>query len=237
MSNEFEHVSNSEFVAQKYYYTASNEAPFPYYDLQRVEEGHRIGGFYMWKYAGNDLDGNWIIYDREGDMIKAAQGTQEDKQYVGNGLPKFTGSMTHNFRYKNFDLSLFFRGAFGFHIFNIHDFYYGTRNFTGNVLKKAYGKNNPVSLDANPIVCDYFLERGDYLKLDMVNLGYTAKTDWKYLQRVRLYLTGKNLLTFTKFSGVDPASYQVNGLEPSATGSRQYYPTSRQFILGVQIDF
>ena len=237
MSNEFVNFSNSEYVGQKYYNVAGTEAPFPFYDLQRIEEGRRIGSFYMWKYAGNDKEGNWIIYDKEGDMIKAAQGTQEDKQYVGNGLPKFTGSMTHNFRYKSFDLSLFFRGAFGFHIFNIHDFYYGTRNFTGNVLKKAYGKNNPVALDANPVVCDYFLERGDYLKLDMVNLGYTAKIDKKYLKRVRVYVTGKNLLTFTKFSGVDPSSYQVNGLTPSATGSRQYYPTSRQYIAGLQIDF
>ena len=105
------------------------------------------------------------------------------------------------------------------------------------MLKKAYGKNNPVALDANPVVCDYFLERGDYLKLDMVNLGYTAKIDKKYLKRVRVYVTGKNLLTFTKFSGVDPSSYQVNGLTPSATGSRQYYPTSRQYIAGLQIDF
>ena len=237
MSNEFVDFSNSEYVGQDYYNMAGTEAPFPFYDLQRIEAGRRIGSFYMWKYAGNDKDGNWIIYDKDGDMIKAAQGTQEDKQYVGNGLPKLTGSMTHNFRYKNFDLTLFFRGAFFYNIFNIHDFYYGTRNFTGNVLKKAYTKNAPVALDANPIVCDYFLERGDFLKLDMVNIGYTAKTDWKYLKKVRIFLTGKNLFTFTQFSGVDPDTYQVNGLTPGATGSRQYYPTSRQFITGLQIDF
>ena len=191
----------------------------------------------MWKYAGNDLEGNWLIYDKDGDIIKASQGTYEDRQYVGNGLPKFTGSMTHNFRYKNFDLSLFFRGAFGYQIFNIHDFYYGTRNFTGNVLRKAYEKNNAVGLGANPVVCDYFLENGDYLKLDVVTIGYTWKPGFKYLDKVRIYGTAKNLATFTKFSGVDPSTYNVNGLYPGANGSRTYYPSSRQFILGVQVDF
>ncbi len=237
MSNQFESFSNSEYVAQKYYNAVDTEAPFPYYQLQRVEEGRRIGSFYMWKYAGNDLEGNWLIYDKDGDIIKASQGTYEDRQYVGNGLPKFTGSMTHNFRYKNFDLSLFFRGAFGYQIFNIHDFYYGTRNFTGNVLRKAYEKNNAVGLGANPVVCDYFLENGDYLKLDVVTIGYTWKPGFKYLDKVRIYGTAKNLATFTKFSGVDPSTYNVNGLYPGANGSRTYYPSSRQFILGVQVDF
>ena len=143
--------------------------------------------------------------------------------------------MTHNFRYKNFDMTLFFRGAFGFDIFNIHDFYYGTKSFIGNVLEKAYGKNDKIT--ANPAVTDYFLERGDYLKLDMLTLGYTLNTKCKYLNKVRLYGTAKNIFTITKFSGVDPSTYQVNGLTPGATGSRTYYPSSRQFILGVQLDF
>lgn len=169
----------------------------------------------MFKYAGIDEQGNWIVYDKDGDMIKADQATDEDRQIVGNGLPKFTGSMTHNFRYKNFDLSIFFRGAFGYDIFNIHDFYYGTKSFIGNVLKKAYEKNAQIT--ANPVVSDYFLERGDYVKLDMLTLGYTFNPQWKYLKKLRVYGTGKNLLTFTKFSGVDPSTYQVNGLNPGGT--------------------
>lgn len=211
------------------------EDPYPFHYLQRIEKGKRLGNFYMFKYAGIDEQGNWIVYDKDGDMIKADQATDEDRQIVGNGLPKFTGSMTHNFRYKNFDLSIFFRGAFGYDIFNIHDFYYGTKSFIGNVLKKAYEKNAQIT--ANPVVSDYFLERGDYVKLDMLTLGYTFNPQWKYLKKLRVYGTGKNLLTFTKFSGVDPSTYQVNGLNPGGTGSRSYYPSSRQFIVGVQIDF
>lgn len=237
MNNEFVDFSNSQYVGQDFYNVCGTEDPYPFYNLQRIEKGQRLGNFYMWKYAGIDSNGDWLVYDRDGDIIKASQASDDDRQIVGNGLPKFTGSMTHNFRYKQFDLSLFFRGTFGYDIFNIHDFYYGTKNFTGNVLKKAYGKNDRISANANPVVSDYFLERGDYLKLDMLTLGYTLDTNCKYLSKVRLYGTAKNVFTITKFSGVDPATYQVNGLNPGATGSRTYYPSSRQFIVGVQLDF
>ncbi|MDE6347545.1 MAG: TonB-dependent receptor [Bacteroides sp.] len=237
MNNEFVDFSNSQYVGQDFYNVCGTEDPYPFYNLQRIQKGERLGNFFMWKYAGIDSNGDWLVYDRDGDIIKATQASDDDRQVVGNGLPKFTGSMTHNFRYKQFDLSLFFRGAFGYDIFNIHDFYYGTKNFTGNVLKKAYGKNDRISANANPVVSDYFLERGDYLKLDMLTLGYTLNLDCKYLSKVRLYGTAKNVFTLTKFSGVDPSTYQVNGLNPGATGSRTYYPSSRQFILGVQLDF
>ena len=237
MDNKFIDFSNSQYVGQDYYNVCGTEDPYPYYNLQRIEKGERIGNFYMWKYAGIDKNGDWLVYDRDGDIIKAAQASDDDRQVVGNGLPKFTGSMTHNFRYKNVDLTLFFRGAFGYDIFNIHDFYYGTQNFTGNVLKKAFEKNAPISATANPVVCDYFLESGDYLKLDMITLGYTLNTNWKYLSKIRVYGTAKNVFTITKYSGVDPATFQLNGLNPGATGSRSYYPSTRQFIFGVQLDF
>lgn len=59
----------------------------------------------------------------------------------------------------------------------------------------------------------------------------------KYLSSVRIYATATNLFTITKFSGVDPSTYQLNGLTPGATGSRTYYPSTRQFMLGLQVDF
>lgn len=238
MSNEFVDFSNSKYVGQDFYNVCGTEDPYPYYNLQRIEKGEPLGNFYMWKYAGHTPEGEWLVYDKDGDIIRASQASEDDRQVVGNGMPKFTLSSSHNFRYRNFDLSLFFRGAFGYDIFNIHDFYYGTRNFTGNRLKKAYGKNFDISSTANPVVCDYFLESGDYLKLDMVTLGYTfMPKDCRFLDRIRLYGTMKNVFTLTKFSGVDPSTYQVNGLTPGAQGSRTYFPSTRQFIVGLQLDF
>ena len=238
MQNKFVDFSNSEFVGQDYYDVVSTSDPYPFYNLQRIEKGQSLGNFYMWKYAGHTTDGEWLVYDKDGEIIRASQATAADRVKVGNGMPKFTMSSSHNFRYKNIDLSLFFRGAFGYDIFNIHDFYYGTRNFTGNRLQKAYGKNFQISGNSNPVVCDYFLEKGDYLKLDMVTLGYTFDlSKCRFLDRVRLYGTVKNVFTLTKFSGVDPSNYQVNGLTPGAQGSRDYFPSTRQFILGMTVDF
>ncbi len=238
MSNKFVDFSNSEYLGQDYYNECGTEDPYPFYNLQRIEKGESLGNFYMWKYAGFSPEGEWLVYDRDGDIIRASQATDEDRQVVGNGMPKFTLSTTHNFRYRNFDLALFFRGAFGFDIFNIHDFYYGTRNFTGNRLKKAYGKNFGIAPTANPVACDYFLERGDYFKLDMITLGYTLPMPKvRFLDKIRVYGTVKNVFTITRFTGVDPSTYQVNGLTPGGQGSRTYYPSTRQFIVGLQLDF
>ncbi len=238
ISNKFVDFSNSDYVGKDYYTLCSTEAPWPNYNLQRIEKGESIGNFYMWKYVGISSDGEWLIEDKNGNVIKAAQGSEDDRKKVGNGLPKFTMSTTHNFRYKNFDLSLFFRGAFGFDIFNIHDFYYGTRKFNGNVLKKAYSKNFAISPKSSHAVTDYFLERGDYFKLDMLTLGYTLNLQKaRFINKIRVYGTVHNVFTLTKFSGVDPSTYQVNGLTPGATGSRTYFPSTRQFMFGVQVDF
>lgn len=235
ISNKFVSFSNSQYVGQDFYYVAPTEDPFPFHYLQRIEKGKRLGEFYMWKCAGINKQGEWLIYDKDNNLKPAADATDADMRAVGNGLPKFTASMSHDFRYKNWDLSLFFRGAFGFDLFNIHEFYYGMPDEVGNVLKKAYTKN--VQIKGNPAVTDYFLEKGDYLKLDMVNLGYTFNFDNKLIDKMKVYVTGRNLFTFTEFTGVDPSTYQTNGLQPGATGSRNYYPSCRQVIFGVQLDF
>ncbi len=238
MSNKFVDFSNSQYVGQDYYDLCGTEDPYSHYNLQRIQKGESLGNFFMWRYAGITEGGEWLVYDRDGDVILASQATEADRAIVGNGMPKFTMSTSHNFRYKNFDLSLFFRGAFGFDIFNIHEFYYGTRNFTGNRLQLAYDRNFDLNPTSNPVVSDYFLERGDYLKLDMVTLGYTLKTPKaRFMDSLRLYFTAKNVFTITNFTGVDPSTYQVNGLTPGANGSRSYYPSTRQFIVGLQLDF
>lgn len=235
MDNRFVSFSNSEYKGQKFYYVAPTEDPFPFHYLQRIEEGERIGNFHMWKFAGFNASGEWIIYDKNGDYKIGMDATDEDMYSVGNGLPKFTASWSNYLRYKNFDLNVYFRGAFGFDIFNIHEFYYGIPGMTSNVMKLAYTKNAGIS--ENPLVCDYYLEKGDYVKLDLLTLGYTFNFNGKYVDSLRLSVTGKNLLTFTSFSGVDPSNYSTNGLTPGATGSRNYYPTCRQFLAGLQLNF
>ncbi len=84
---------------------------------------------------------------------------------------------------------------------------------------------------------DYFLEKGDFVKIDNVTLGYNFKTPVKFLSSARVYFTGRNLYTFTKFTGGDPESINVNGLTPGINTGLAYYPSSLQLIAGVQLKF
>ena len=79
-------------------------------------------------------------------------------------------------------------------------------------------------------MCGFTIESVD-------NQNYIINLKNKYIDSLRLSVTGKNLLTFTSFTGVDPSTYSTNGLTPGATGSRNYYPTCRQFLVGLQVGF
>jgi len=240
--NKFLRFSNSEFTGQDYYDLASMESPNQPGKLQRIQEGKRIGNYHTWRYAGIDKDGDWVVWNKDNtEMIKISDAKEEDKRITGNALPKFTASMTNNFTYKNWGLTVFLRGAFGFDIFNVHDLYYGLPSMQGNVTKKAYGKNAEITKGKN-VLTDYFIEKGDYIKLDMVTLSYNFPFNNKWIENARVYVTGKNLATITGFSGVDPSTYQTNGLTPGVNlngteGTRRYYPSTTQILFGVQIGF
>lgn len=239
-NNKFVSFSNTIYKGNPYWDVCGLPSPNNPGNLQRISEGERIGNFRTYKYAGVDENGNWLVWNKDNtEKISINNATEEDKRITGNGLPKFTASLSNTFTYKNWDLTLYFRGAFGFDLFNIHDLYYGLQssNKISNVLPKAYEENAAITTGVN-VLTDYFMEKGDYVKLDVATLGYTWQVNKKYLEKVRFYLTGRNLFTITGFSGVDPSTYQVNGLTPGTFGgNRNYYPSTTQLMFGVQVDF
>lgn len=238
--NKFISFSNKQYEGQKFYWLSG----FPLYPgnpgaLQRIEEGERVGNYYTFKYAGVDESGNWLIYNKDGEKIPVSQGTDADKRVVGNGMPKFTASLTNNFRYRNFDLSLYFRGAFGYQIYDAQDLYYGVMGAAPgtNVLKSAYSENAHITEGKN-VHSSYFVHNGDFVRLDVATLGYTWNVN-RYIEKVRIYFTGRNLFNIRSYRrGLDPDSYCVNGLQPGVPYNKTgYYPSTRQYLLGVQIDF
>lgn len=236
-NNRFESFSNDLFKGQSYVSMCSMANPNNPGPLQRLEEGQRVGNYYTYRYAGVDQRGDWLIYAADGRIIPIGQGTDADKCITGNGLPKFTGSLTNNLRYKEWDFSISLRTALGFEIFNVHDFYYGLQSMTTNVLRSAYAKNAAVTKGRN-VITDYFLEPGDYLKLDQVSLGYTHRFNHKYIEKVRVYATASNIYTLTRFTGIDPSIYPVNGLTPGTFGGNAtYYPAAFQMVFGLQVGF
>ena len=235
--NIFESFSNDIYKGSSYYNVCTMDNPNNPGYLQRIEEGRRIGNYYTYRYAGVDKSGDWLIFDEHDNVIPISKGTEADKTITGNGLPWFTGGLTSNLTWRNLDFTLSLRGAAGFQIFNVHDFYYGLQSMDTNVLTSAYARNAHITKGKN-VISDYFLEPGDYLKIDNVSLGYNWKPSWKYIERLRVFLTASNLYTFTAFTGIDPSVYEVNGLTPGTFGgSAYYYPSVYQFIFGVQIAF
>lgn len=239
-NNKFVSFSNEFYQGQSFYWIGS----WPMYPnnpgaLQQIEEGRRIGDFHGFEYAGLDDKGNWMIYDKNGQVIPISEGTEEDKKVIGNGLPKFTMSMTHSFRYKNIDLSLFFRGNFGYQIYDAHDMYYGLQSAAtnSNVLESAYKENKDIA--GTSVHNSYFVHNGNFLKLDVATLGYTWNINNKWIDKARFYMTARNLFTISGYNrGLDKDAYSINGMEPGVPYNKTgYYPSSRQFLFGVQLNF
>ncbi len=247
-NNKFVSFSNDLFKGQSYIDAVSMPAPGSPGNIQRLQENKRIGSFYMLRSAGVNSNGALQVYNKAGQVITADKANNDDKQFVGNGLPKFTASLGNTFRYQNWDLSIFLRGAFGYKLFNTVAFYLGTpaTQQDANVLTSAYGAGKYAKLTSPSTysaLSDYFLEPGGFVKIDNVSLGYTHPFSFKYLRSARLYVTGRNLKTFTRFKGGDPDLIPVNGLYPGISlntdnnGTLNYYPATLQLLAGLQLNF
>jgi TonB-dependent starch-binding outer membrane protein SusC len=241
-NNKFVSFSNDLFKGQTYIDVVGMPAPGSPGNIQRLQEQMRIGSFYTLKSAGYDKFGRLLVYNKDGKIIPANSATNDDKQFTGNGLPKFTSSLGNTFRYKNWDLGIFLRGAFGYKIFNTYAFYLGTpaTQSDANVLVSAYDGSKYSKLTNGATyssLSDYFLEPGDFVKIDNVTLGYTKKLSSNYIQSFRIYAAGRNLYTFTKYTGGDPDLVQVNGLYPGVNNSLNYYPSTLQLLFGIQVNF
>ena len=203
----------------------------------RVEEGGKIGQFYGYEHAGVDENGLLLIYDNNGNAIPAAQADPAYKRNIGNGAPKHFLSWNNTFSYKNWDLSMLFRSALGFEIFNMRKYGMGLKGSgTDNVLRAAYTDYADVE-SSGGIISSYFLEKGDYVKLDNVTLGYTySPKNRQLIESLRVYLTAKNVFTLTGYKGNDPSIVTSTGITPGID-SNSAYPQATQVSLGVTLRF
>ena len=241
-SNKFVSFSNDAYKGQTYTDVVGFPAPGSPGNIQRLQENTRIGSFYALRSAGVDETGALLVYNKSGDVIVANKANNDDRQFIGNGLPTFTAGLTNNFKYRKWDLSVFLRGTFGYQIFNTYAFYLGTpaTQQNANTLASAYdgGKYSKLTNAATySALSDYFLERGDFVKIDNVTLSFTQPLTVKFLRSVRVYATTRNLKTFTGYTGGDPDLVQVNGLYPGVNNSLNYYPSTTQLLLGLQLTF
>ena len=203
----------------------------------RIQEGGKVGQFWGYKYAGHDDNGNMLVYNKDGEAVLTTNVDASDKQYIGNGAPNHFLSWNNYFQYKNWDLSFLFKGAFGFKVFNMRKYGMGLQLCgTDNVLRNAYLDDKDVK-SGGGVISSYFLERGDYMKLDNVTFGYNfAPKNRKLLDNIRVYVAAKNLFTITGYSGNDPSIVNQTGITPGVD-SNSAYPTATQVSLGVTLRF
>ncbi|KJD33888.1 collagen-binding protein [Tamlana nanhaiensis] len=236
-TNKIVSLSNDEFQLTNDFFDQGYTGEPIQISTHRVQEGQPIGNFYGLKSVDIDDNGIWIIERPDGTLVSATEATTDDRRVLGNGLPKAYYSWNNTFKYKNFDLMVNLRGALDYQILNFSRMFYENPTISYNTLDSAYDQvyGKAVLNDVQRYV-SYYVEDGDFLKIDNVTLGYTLpKNILKFTQSFRIYATGLNLATITSYKGIDP---EVNreGLAPG-NDERDKYPSTRTFSLGVNFTF
>ncbi len=198
-------------------------------NTQKIVEGESVGTFYGFKVTSINSDGS-LSYecDEEGNPIK---------QKIGRAQPIVTYGWNNTVRWKDLDITMFFRGVAGNDILNVKRWAYGPQSSQGlNVfMKDVKGLANGTAVYRQGVFSDYYLENGSYLKLDNITVGYTFRfPESKYIQSLRLHATAENVFTITDYSGLDP---EVNTSDVWSPGLDQagFYPSVCNVMFGINM--
>ena len=201
--------------------------------VQIIKEGCPIGQFYIWKYAGRNSAGVSQFYKADGSLT--VNPSSDDHFYMGNAQPKATGGWFNSMTYKNFNLEMLFRGVTGNKILNTTraDLNYPAEATHYNMPKSVL--DIPINDDRAHYSSSNYLEKGDYIRLDNVTLAYTFKKINPAIKNLRIYSTVNNVFVITGYKGMDPEVY-MGGTTPGIDNDN-FYPKTRTFIFGVNVDF
>lgn len=248
-----------------------------------VREGQSMNAIYGYRYAGvNKANGNPMYYKADGSIVQfdlmgnydyavydpknpsdvsqsASLSATSDKAILGTSLPKWFGGFENNLKYKNLDLSLFFRFSGGNKIMNASRQDLLNMDFANNGTE-ILGRWKSVSEPGDgktPLICygqgavlnneqeasSRFVEKGDFLKLSNVTLGYTLPKDLllKFgIEKFRVYAQVQNVFTLTKYKGLDPEVFTAvsdTDFKDSFGVDWNGKPQQRIFSVGVNLGF
>ena len=199
--------------------------------------GQPLGVFYLPHCTGlqkNDIGGySYDIKDlNEDGTVDLSDGG--DRYIAGQATPKVTIGSNLSFRYKFFDVAVQINGAFGHKIFNGTGLAYTNMSIFPdyNVLKDAPEKN---IIDQN--ISDFWLEKGDYINIEHLTIGFNVPMKSKSVKSLRLSASISNLATITGYSGLTP---MINSYVVSSTlgiDDKRTYPLYRTYALGISVQF
>jgi TonB-linked SusC/RagA family outer membrane protein len=219
--------------------------------------GHPVANHYLFPFAGvNPANGKSMIYDTLGNL--AYIGTPRDASVQGSPIPRYFGGVTNTFRYKGFTLDIFFQFQGGHQAFNPDLYnYYGTGSSPNNMLVETLGRwqqpgdiANVPRLSVNGQIDGHdqqhgqlfgsgilgssqFMSDASYVRLKQATLSYAVPN--KVLSRLKLakasfFVQGLNLLTFTRYFGIDPEVVTANN--QNAVSAFGVFPVGRQISAG-----
>jgi len=238
--NKLTSLSNDLYKIEGDFLNTGNTGDPISFETHRLEVGQPIGNFWGLKSVDITTDGKWIVELPDGTRktLTTEMYNDSNKQYLGNGIPQYYAGWTNTFTYKKFDLSVVLTGAFDFQILNTQRMFYENPTIAYNMLDSAYDKvYDKAVLNYNQTYVSYYVEQGDYVKVDNVTFSYNFDvTPFKIINAMRLYVSGNNLATFTKYKGLDP---EIKRQDPLSQGmdNRDKYPSTRGITLGLNVTF
>ncbi|MDQ1089973.1 TonB-dependent receptor [Siphonobacter sp. SORGH_AS_1065] len=231
-------------------------------NISILRQGYSVNSFQLYKQLYVDPQTGNAVYE---DVNKDGIITSADRQIVGNALPKFSGGLTNTLSYKRFDLNFLFYFQQGNKIMSMHDFFLvhgGTQNFIGFIPRQLERWQNPGDVTDIPRLTTYsgnptvnggasnnyggnvanqssrYLLDGSFIRLRNVALNYNLPTSLVQKARLssaRIYVQGANLLTFTKFTGLDPEVSSQSNNQNTAGYDWATVPQPRTFLVGLSL--
>jgi len=196
-------------------------------------EGERVG----------DMYGPRLVSIGEDGTVTLSTEDPSEFELLGNALPTGDFGFTNQFVMNNWDFNFIFRGSWGHSLLNSYRlFYEGDGNATWNSVVTRNTPLNPAISSPPSQINDTYIERGDFVRLDNMQLGYNVPTRSGNISNLRLYAGVQNLFTISKFTGIDPevrwvdASDNNNQLAPGIE-RRDTYFIPRIWTTGLTITF
>lgn len=211
--------------------------------LDNSSVGQPLGSFFIYEYAGYDSTGQMLYYKADGSTVTQDGLAIEDRKYVGSILPNGSYGISLGATYKSFDLSVDAYGTMGSKVYNGKK----AQRFSGENIEDEVASDfwtplntnaaNPAAFNEVPVASTYYLESGDFLRINNITIGYKLPNFSKHISYARVYFNAINPFITKKFSGYTP---ELNG-DGNPYGSQgvelDAYPTLKSFVFGVNLKF
>lgn len=222
-------------------------------DFTRLEPGKELSMFYGYVYDGviktgedhsiepNAKPGDPKYVDLNKDGIINAN----DRTFLGNANPHYIYGMNNDFKYGDFELSIFMQGAADYSLYNVNRLMLESGPGV-DALKRWTTSNENTDIPRDGYATSYgsylnsrFIEEASYLRIKMVTLGYNLpKTVLKSINNIKVYVTAQNLFTITGYTGSDPEVNTRGGNNNLAAGlDYTAFPAFRSFMVGLKVNF